>query len=111
MARLFGEDINKATVLDVIRMSAGIPDFEFGTFDDDILENAGWVDYPFESLHYVGLKTNMTCAPGSCGEYISTSYEVAGLILAAVLSPDAPWYGMDLGDAALPSRQRYPSLV
>lgn len=43
-------------------------------------------------------------------EYSSTAYEVAGLVLAAVLKPDRPWYEMDLGEAALPNRSRYPSM-
>lgn len=54
---------------------------------------------------------NLTCRPGVCAGYSSTSYEVAGLILAAVLTPNEPWYVMDLGQAALPNRNRYASLV
>jgi CubicO group peptidase (beta-lactamase class C family) len=50
------------------------------------------------------------CDPGSCGAYSSTGYEVAGLLLAAVLAPSAAWYDFDLGSAIFEDRSAYPSM-
>lgn len=51
------------------------------------------------------------CAPGTCSSYSSASYEVAGLLLAAVGTPGRRYTDMDLGDFVLPERERYPSLA
>merc|ERR1711976_953649 len=69
-------------------------------------------EYPFESMEYaseIGNKS-LTCRPGTCTAYSSTSYEVAGLILAATLIPEQEWFNLDLGAAALSAPARYPSL-
>lgn len=112
LSKLFGDGVSNASVMDLLRMSSGIPDFEFGNFDSTILNDSakGFVDYPFEALRYVADRRNLSWSPGTGAEYSSTGYEVAGLVLAAVLKPDRPWYEMDLGAAALPNRSRYPSM-
>jgi hypothetical protein len=111
LAGIFGDAINNATALDLVRMSAGIPDFEeTSTFDATVLESGKFLDYPLAAMHSVE-SAGMLCDPNSCSAYSSTSYEVAGLFLAALLSPNKPWYEFDLGDAALPDRSQYPSLL
>lgn len=55
--------------------------------------------------------TGTICAPGTCRSYSSASYEVAGLLLAAVTVPGRRYSDMDLGEHVLPARQRYPSLA
>lgn len=183
LVALFGPGISKATVLDLVRMTAGIPDFEVGTRDADILE-AGNQDWPvydniwyaseyqkvyggkcqtkddcdcgqlpmltgvtceprqqkcMKSGPYVGCfgKKNgyrlpdgwicwlgqrvgfcptkqkaepLVCAPGNCSFYSSASYEIAGLLIAAIGTPKGKYTDMDLGEFALPARDRYPSL-
>jgi len=116
---LLGPLVANATVLDLIRMSAGLADFEIGTRDADDLQagNRVWpvysnIRYPAEfQKKYGGTSTGTICAPGTCGYYSSASYEVAGLLLAAVATPGHNYTDMDLGEFALPERDRYPSLV
>jgi len=111
--KLYGKSICDATVLDVIRMQAGIKDFEDDyKFDRESLHAGIFQDYPFESMKFASDIGNgtLTCKPGTCSAYSSTSYEVAGLILMAALYPDKEWYELDLGEVAVPDRSRYPSL-
>merc|ERR1711970_1351620 len=50
------------------------------------------------------------CNPGTCLAYSSTGYEVAGLLLAAVLNPQGEWYDFDLGSAVFEDRSAYASM-
>jgi hypothetical protein len=121
MAELFGPNINNATVLDVLRMAAGIPDFEYlvdGTyeFDNQLLVQGQRVWTPYDYLHYAASIPksyapvgHLYCDPGNCTAYSSTSYQVAGLLLTAVLNPDGDWMDLDMRKAALPDVDRYPS--
>merc|ERR1719387_1373777 len=52
LEELFGSNITKATVLDVIRMSAGIPDFEQGSRDGDILKAGNKVWPVYSNIRY-----------------------------------------------------------
>lgn len=122
MANFFGEAFASATVLELIRMGAGIRDFEDDfSFDQWVLspENSSkfWGDYPYDAMSWSVSPQNakgggpLYCSPGNCTAYSSTSFEVAGLVLAAVLKPSAPWYDFDLGSAFSDDRTAYPSLV
>ncbi|CAJ1386918.1 unnamed protein product [Effrenium voratum] len=115
LAELFGAGVEAASVLDVIRMTAGFPDFEVGDFDDRML-NAGGFQPVYANLRYAAaFQKNATgkallCAPKSCSAYSSAGFEVAGLILAAVLEPQGSYSDMDLGEV-LPNRSRYSSFA
>jgi len=52
------------------------------------------------------------CSPGSCSFYSSNSYEVAGLLVAAVQNPDGDWDDLDFGKAFSgdSDASRYPSM-
>lgn len=121
---LFGSAIANATVLDVIQMGAGIADFEIeinGTYplDAEMLENGNKVWTPYDLIRYAAAAPNLTgpgghmlCQPGSCTAYSSTSYEVAGLLLASILTPQGDWSDFDhdaMSKAVLPEPARYPS--
>jgi len=129
LENIFGNAISKATVLDLIRMSAGIPDFEGvgvgGTdeFDDDVLK-AGKSN-PFDAAHYsathcptssrapncqTSAGPSLYCEPGDCSGYSSTSYQVAGMLLTSVLQPEASWDDMDQRGALGLSADRYPNM-
>jgi len=122
MAGFFGEAIGDATVLELIRMGAGIRDFEddYG-FDQWALAPGNstkfWKDYPYQAMSWSASSPNnkgdgpLYCNPGQCTAYSSTSFEVAGLVLAAVLAPNEPWYSFDLGSALFDQRQDYPSMI
>jgi len=115
-------------VLQLIRMNAGIRDYE-DSYDMDklVLEKgtAFW-DIPYAAMNfsvsseniqggvkagYKGVGTGpLYCAPGACTAYSSTSFLVAGLVLVAVLQPSMEWYEFDLGSAVFDNRNEYPSL-
>jgi len=118
----FGDAVDAATVLELIRMGAGIRDFEDDfTFDQWVLapENSTkfWDTYPYDAMAFASSPLNtkgkgpLYCAPGNCTAYSSTSFEVAGLVLAAVLNPSSAWYEFDLGSALFPDRSLYPSMT
>ena len=54
--------------------------------------------------------TQAVCDPGTCSYYSSTSYEVAGLVLAAVQKPDGDWTDLDFRAAITGDDSRYPSM-
>lgn len=112
--KLFGADIDKATVLDLIHMAAGIRDFEDSyDFDVAVLADGGFLEYPYGAMQFASEIGNQTLyfEPGSGVAYSSTSFLVAGLVLAAVLQPQKPWWEFDLRDAALGDmRTRYPTM-
>lgn len=123
-AEIFGPAVLNATVLDLVRMSAGIPDFEStpqgspqgNSYDKEVLEHGRRVWPPYGSIRFSasmpwpGPGGKLYCYPGTCGAYSSTSYQLAGLLLAALQVPGGNWTDLDLGDIALPNRSRYPSL-
>jgi len=122
MGSFFGQAIANATVLELIRMGSGIRDFEDDfTFDQWCLapENSSkfWENYPYDAMSWsVGPQNTkggdpLYCNPGSCTAYSSTGFEVAGLVLAAVLEPTTPWYSFDLGSAVFDDRGAYPSML
>ncbi|CAK0889785.1 unnamed protein product [Prorocentrum cordatum] len=184
LKELFGPEVHNATVLDLIRMSAGIPDFEAGSRDAYILQEGSRVWPVYDNIRYaaayqeeyggtckaaedcdcgqlpplakafceprqekcmkvgqylgclgrpngfplpggwvcwnkmrVGFcptrvkSSPLVCAPGACSFYSSASYELAGLLIAAVGVPDGKYTDMDLGNFTLPSRDDYPTLT
>jgi hypothetical protein len=52
----------------------------------------------------------LACDPGTCSIYSSTSYEVAGILLAALQSPEGNYGDLDFGSAAFPNASMYPSM-
>merc|ERR1711972_496706 len=118
----FGPAISNATVLDLIEMSAGISDYEVEInhrypFDAEILNHGDQVWPPYATIRYAANAPNQTgpgghilCEPGKCSAYSSTSYQVAGLLLAAILGPtDGDWMDLDQAHAVFPDPLRYPS--
>lgn len=122
LEKLFGAAISNATVLDLIEMSAGISDFEIEVdhsipFDNEILKNGNKVWTPYDYILYAANAPNQTgpgghilCEPRACRSYSSTSFQVAGLLLASVLNPEGDWFDLDMSKAILPQSLRYPSL-
>lgn len=90
-------------------MSAGIPDFENGNVDAEILNDASRIWTPYEFLQRAK-SFPMPCEPGQCSAYSSTSFELAGLLLAALHDRSGNWTEFDMRSAAFPDRNRYASL-
>merc|ERR1719498_1031875 len=95
LEELWGANMTDATVLQVIRMEAGIPDFEFSqetndTIDYEALMSHGEV-YPPYAWMRAAADQPAACAPGECSMYSSTAYEVAGLLVAAVQNPNGDY--------------------
>lgn len=178
LAEIFGKEVMNATAMDLIRMSAGIPDFEKGDYDNRLLMEGNRVWPVYENIHYAASyqasqnnpcatvqdcecnsdapgwcsnnqcyagradgrcvnKTNgfslgddnwcwngelnhrctskyskpLLCSPGNCSSYSSASYELAGLLVAALEVPNGAYTDMDLGKYAFGNRIRYPTLT
>lgn len=118
LAEYFGEAVKNATVVDLVRMSSGIRDFEDDySFDVWVLGNGSrfW-DYPYDAMNFAVSDTNtqggppLYFEPGNGTAYSSTGYVIAGLLLAAVLQPQQDWYDFDLGSAISPDRSQYSSM-
>merc|ERR1719313_1705872 len=94
LEELYGSQMADATVLQVLRMEAGIPDFEDAEGKSDIDSNAlhsdGEVFPPYAWMRAASAQKAI-CSPGSCSYYSSNSYEVAGLLVSAVQKPNADW--------------------
>lgn len=123
MEEYFGEGIKNATVLSLVRMGAGVRDFEDDfSFDKWTLGNGSkwWGAYPYDAMDFSVSPRNVAkgggegpliCpAGGNCTAYASTSFLVAGLLLTAVLEPEKAWYDFDLGDAIFKNRSKVPSM-
>jgi CubicO group peptidase (beta-lactamase class C family) len=112
LEQLYGSDIAQATVLQVLRMEAGIPDFEGrgDTMDNVALTSHGEVFPPYAWMRATPQKA--VCSPGACSYYSSTSYEVAGLVLAAVQKPNGDYNDLDFGAAISGDSDvlKYPSM-
>lgn len=112
---LYGSQIADATVLQVLRMEAGIPDFESAEGASDIdsaaLHSHGEVFPPYAWMRAASAQKAI-CNPGACSYYSSNSYEVAGLLVAAVQKPNADWGDLDFGSAICgdSTLARYPSM-
>merc|ERR1712084_175289 len=103
-------------------MGGGIRDFEDDySYDVWVLGNGSKVWEPYAAMNFsvsdVNIKAGggegpLICNPGECTAYSSTSYIVAGLLLASVLTPESDWFDFDLGDAIFTEDQRkeYPSM-
>jgi len=121
LEHFFGQDVSAATVLDLIRMASGIRDFEddyaFDTWMLSPQNSSKFWDYPYDAMSFAASPENtkgtspLYCVPGNCTAYSSTGYEVAGLVLAAVLNPDVEWFNFDLGSAVFAHRELYPSMT
>jgi len=110
LEELYGSQISEATVLQVLRMEAGIPDFEDRggiDVDNQALYSDGQVFPPYAWMRAV---RSPKCSPGACSYYSSTSYEVAGLLIAAIQKPDGDWYDLDF-QKAIGGASRYPSMT
>lgn len=128
---LFGPAVASATVLDIIRMSAGIPDFELvdsvgpDPFDDMLLKHGDdiWPPYIFlrraAEVPIPNTTGHLYCAPsqegrlanpGNCSLYSSTSFVAAGLLLASVVDPLGHWWDIDLAKLVLHDPERFPSM-
>jgi len=126
LADIFGEEINSATVLQLIRMNAGIRDFEDSYELDSLVLGKGneYWNIAYDAMNFSVSQKNIQagskykgvgsgplyCKPGSCTAYSSTSFIVAGLVLVAKLQPEKEWYDFDLGDAVFENRTAYPSV-
>mmetsp|Transcript_130759 Transcript_130759/g.364404 ORF Transcript_130759/g.364404 Transcript_130759/m.364404 type:complete len:519 (-) Transcript_130759:308-1864(-) len=120
LAEFFGEEVNNATVLQLIRMSAGIRDFEDDySYDAWMLGNSSQLWEPYDAMKFAvsdinvqagGGEGKLICNPGTCTAYSSTSYIVAGLLLASVLEPGKDWYDFDLASAVFDNRSEFPSV-
>lgn len=97
MNSLFGANGSKVTVGQVLRMSSGINDFDWPTFDQELLLPPATYEThdPLETIKYVATQLKpgacpdgyvcepFVCEPGTCVAYSSTNYVLAGLVLAA----------------------------
>lgn len=115
LEELWGANMTDATVLQLIRMEAGIPDFEFSkethdSIDSEALMSHGKV-YPPYAWMRAAADQPAACAPGECSMYSSTGYEVAGLLLAAVQNPDGDYTDLNFQAAISDDPSRYPSMA
>jgi len=119
----FGKEFMNSSVLSLVRMSSGIRDFEDDfSFDKEVLADSDkfWRDYPYDAMNFSVSAKNIAAGGGSgplicpttgeCSSYSSTGYDVAGLVLAALLEPEKPWYDFDLGSVLFPDRSKVPSM-
>jgi CubicO group peptidase (beta-lactamase class C family) len=110
LAGLYGSQMADATILQVLRMEAGLPDFEdargSGNIDSAALHSNGQVFPPYAWMR-AAAKNDIPCNPGSCSFYSSNSYEVAGILLAALQNPEGDWEDLDYGALGF---SRYPSM-
>jgi len=119
----FGPEFKNSTVLSLIRMSAGIRDFEDDySFDKEVLADSArfWRDYPYDAMNFSVSAKNVAGGGGSgplicptdgeCSSYSSTSYDVAGLVLTALVEPEKLWSDFDLGSVLFPDRSKVPSM-
>jgi CubicO group peptidase (beta-lactamase class C family) len=93
-------------------MEAGIPDFEGRggiNVDDQALYSDGQVFPPYAWMRG-GASHSVPCAPGDCSYYSSTSYEVAGLLIAAIQNPQGDWNDLDF-QQAIGGASRFPSMT
>merc|ERR1719246_112519 len=113
LEELYGSQIANATVLHLLRMEAGLPDFEDArgqaAIDDAAKYSHGEVFSPYDWMHAAAL-FDAVCNPGNCSFYASNSYEVAGLVLAAVQQPSGDWTDLDFAKAISDDSSRYPSM-
>jgi CubicO group peptidase (beta-lactamase class C family) len=89
---LFGDKAARVTVGHLLRMQSGIADFDTPELDQAILLDGDGYWPPYGVLRAAASqKPTFHCEPGSCVEYSSTNYVLAGLVLLA----HDPSAGMD----------------
>merc|ERR1711966_581443 len=100
---------SQATVLQLLRMEAGLPDLStHDKLDTAALNSHGEVFSPYAWMRD-GAK--MICQPGTCSYSSSVSYIVAGLLIASVQNPTGDWTDLDYATAVSNNtKSRYPSL-
>jgi CubicO group peptidase (beta-lactamase class C family) len=113
LEELYGSQMADATILQVLRMEAGIPDFEnamgSSSIDTQALNSDGEVFTPYAWMRAAASQAAV-CNPGACSFYSSNSYEVAGLLLTALQKPDGDWGDLDFGKAICGDSSQYPSM-
>lgn len=113
LEELYGSQMADATILHVLRMEAGIPDFEHakggGDIDSDALNSDGQVFPPYAWMRAASNQSAI-CNPGNCSFYSSNSYEVAGVLLAALQNPAGDWNDLDFAKTISDDPSRYPSM-
>jgi CubicO group peptidase (beta-lactamase class C family) len=106
---LFGSQVAEASVLQLLRMEAGLPDL--GTHDKlntAALNSHGQVFSPYAWMRGY---PKTVCSPGACSYYSSVSYIVAGLLVTSVQKPTGDWVDLDFTMAVSGStKSRYPSM-
>jgi D-alanyl-D-alanine carboxypeptidase len=89
---LYGERVKKVTVRHLIFMKSGIQDFDYPSYDYDLLENGGHkLHEPLEMLQFVANMTEKdgcetynctwTFEPGTHTQYSSTNFIIAGIVI------------------------------
>jgi CubicO group peptidase (beta-lactamase class C family) len=85
--------INKVTVEQLLRMRAGLNDYDNNKLEMFTFAHPNDDVDPYEMLENVN-KTFL-CEPGTCGAYSSINYELLGLLLAAKSPSSATWDAYD----------------
>jgi D-alanyl-D-alanine carboxypeptidase len=93
--KLYGPNAAKVTVQMLISMSAGVPDYEVGDYDDALLKDATRKHSPIEVITFASTLP-WVCEPGSCVSYSSTNFVLAGLILVNHAGPGETWETYDM---------------
>jgi len=93
LVSFFGEAIHNVTVRHLLSMRSGIADFDNDASRDYQLQNAQKDIGPLAYLPFIP-EPRFVCAPGSCGFYSSSNYEVLGMLLARYANASA-WDAYD----------------
>jgi len=88
---VLGANATNITVGNLIRMQAGLADFDVPGFDNYVLTHGDQVHAPLEILKLVAsfpgeygcrdYNCTYVCEPGTCTMYSSTNFLIAGLVL------------------------------
>ena len=89
LSKLFGEEVNTATVRHILAMQSGIQDFDWPAYDKQVLQQGHRTHPPIEFVVQAASQPQkLICNPGECVCYSSTNYILAGLIVMQVTGHD-----------------------
>uniref|UniRef100_A0A7S4B008 Beta-lactamase-related domain-containing protein n=1 Tax=Chrysotila carterae TaxID=13221 RepID=A0A7S4B008_CHRCT len=103
---LFGPIAKDVTIGQLLRMQAGLADFDVPGFDAELLRR-GRANTPLDFLRgAAALSPAFDCAPGTCTAYSSTNYVVLGFALLGLQNAPSVWTELDQSVGAATELER-----